>query len=85
MQGYEADIASALADYNAAIADGLKAVKKETELQGGKFNTEISQILTSAIIPQIDPTSFDDADALDGFFVSITDKNRRMGFESILC
>ena len=65
---------AALSDYNEAVANELKAIKKETELQGGKFNTEISQILTSAIIPQIDPTVFDDADALDGFFVSLTDK-----------
>ncbi len=65
---------AALSDYNEAVANELKAIKKETELQGSKFNTEISQILTSAIIPQIDPTAFSDADALNGFFVSLTDK-----------
>ena len=58
----------AFADINQWIADELAIIKENTTQQGKDFSDEMSQIITSALIPQVDLLSFDSADDIQAFF-----------------
>ena len=75
-EAYQDEFVTALDAWKAVISSELEAAKSEVTLEGGEFNTSITEALTNALVPQLNLQSFGSANQIsefvDGLIAKIT-------------